>query len=107
MQTLIHVVCTPGMSLRDRIGRDAKRLAAFGLQVSEQKRMSRSHGWSKLHSVRPERDGAINVHWDRAATALVCRIVTRTGDPGPITGDLVGYLMTRFRNRIEALTIVP
>lgn len=107
MQTLIHVVCTPGVSLRDRMGRDRKRLAAFGLQLSEQKRMSRRHGWSKLHGTKPEHGGAINVHWDRAATALVCRVVTRTGDPGPITGDFVGYLMTRFRERIQTLTIVP
>ena len=107
MQTVIHVVCTPGVSLRDRIGGDERRLTKFGLVLSEQKRMSRQQGWSKLHSTRPGQGGAINIHWDRAATALVCRVVTRTEDPGPITGDLVGYLLTRFRRRIQALTIVP
>lgn len=107
MQTLIQVFCTKGPSLRDAIGDDDDRLASWDLYVVEQLRPGRRRGWSKLRSVEPEVHGAINVQWDAAARVLVCRVVTRGTRPAPIVGDFVGYLLSRFRRRILAMSIVP
>ena len=106
MQTLIHVICRGGPSLRDAIARDA-RIEEFHLVVSETKRMDRANGWSKLHSTLGRGHGAVNVQWVPASSLLLCRVVTRGGDPGLITGQFVGYLVSRFRRRIQAIHVAP
>jgi hypothetical protein len=107
MQSLIQVVCAKGPSLRDAIGDDAKRLDEFGLFVVEQRRVGRRRGWSKLHSGREGAYGAINVQWDKAASVLVCRVVTRGAKPSKIVGDFVGYLFSRYKSRIQAINVFP
>ena len=57
MQTVIQVISAKNKSLRDAIVND-KRLARFGLEVTEQKRPARAPGWAKLHM--PGELGAIN-----------------------------------------------
>lgn len=108
MQTIVVATCTPGVSLRDLIGRDA-RLRDFRLQVTKQHSPGRSPGWAKLHSsAAPPRPGAINVEWSPSAAILTCRIVTRGHRaPSPIVGDLVAYLASRHASRIRALTVIP
>lgn len=106
MQTLIHVICRGGPSLRDAIVRD-RRIDEYQLVVSETKRMDRSQGWSKLHSTLGRAYGAVNVQWVPASSLLLCRVVTRGGDPGLITGQFVGYLVSRFRTRIQAIHVAP
>jgi hypothetical protein len=105
MQIVIHVACYKGRSLRALIGADT-RLRKFGLRVTEQKRMGRSTGWSKIHSEN-QQYGAINIQWDSAGSVLLCREVTRGGDPGPLLGDFLKYLISQYRSRIQAIHIVP
>jgi hypothetical protein len=104
MQIIVHVACYRGQSLRAAIGSDP-RVERYGLVVSEQKRPGRHTGWSKIHSVRA--DGAINMQWDRLGSVLLCRVITKGGNPGPILGDFQNYLLSHFRQRIQAIHIVP
>jgi hypothetical protein len=107
VQILVQVVCTKGSSLRRRIATDAK-LADFNLEVSEQKRSGRPHGWAKVHSTVEDRHGAINIEWDADTCVLICRVVTRgKGKPNLIIGDFVDYLLRRFTSRIQAINIIP
>ncbi len=106
MQTLIQVICSHGPSLRDRIVHDT-RIERDQLVVSESKRMDRSRGWTKVHGLTDDAYGAINIQWLPAASTLLCRVVTRGKDPGPITGLFVAYLMTRHRARVDAIHVVP
>jgi len=106
MQTVLCVSCGGSGSLRDKIGDDAKHLAEFGLVVVEERRKGRAPGWSKIKSTRPDRHGAINVRWQAAANLLLCRIVTRGGDPALLAGDLTAYLLNRYRKRIQVMTVV-
>lgn len=101
----MHVACYRGPSLRTAIGSDERRLAKHSLRVSAQKRMGRSRGWAKIHS--EEADGAINLEWDSAGSVLICRIVTKGGDPGPIFGAFQAYLLSNFRSRIQSIHVVP
>jgi hypothetical protein len=105
MQTLIHVVSSKPDSLRKKIANDP-RLEKFKLQLAKQKQMGRSPGWLTLHSTYSH--GAIKVEWIDSSRTLLCRIITRGGGkPHDIVGDFVRYIFTRFRRRIEAITIVP
>ena len=75
------------------------------LVVVEELRKGRSPGWSKLKSTRSDRDGAVNVRWQKNANLLLCRIVTRgKGDPSLLAGDLTAYLLKRHRRRIQVIT---
>lgn len=104
-QTILHVLSRRRRSLRDAILSDA-RISKFGLKVSEQKRPTRSPGWSKLHSTTGA-DGAINIQWLGEAQMLLCRVVTRGGgDPAPIVGDLVRYLLARHRRSIISINVI-
>jgi hypothetical protein len=107
MQTVIHLFCKAGQSLRDRVGKDEHRLAKFGLYVESQKSLTRRGGWTKVKSHDRSRDGAINVEWDGDARVMVCRVVTRGGDPASIVGDFVDYLLSYHFSRIRMLTLVP
>jgi hypothetical protein len=106
MQTIIHAYCRSGSSLRDKIAKDGTRLSKFSLDVVSQKSPTRSRGWSKLKSL-DGKDGAINVEWDQDARVLICRVVTRGGNPAPIIADFVEYLMSRHFGRIRTLILVP
>jgi ribosomal protein L16/L10AE len=107
MQVLIQVVSSKGESLRKKIANDRK-LQDFDLQVTEQKQMGRSPGWMKLHSLQPDKHGAINIEWIESARTLLCRVVTRQkGKPHEIIGDFISYLLARHRFRIETISIIP
>lgn len=107
MQTLVQVICTKGISLRDKISKHTQ-LDEANLKVSEIKRRGRNEGWTKVHSKLPDRDGAINIEWDANTSILVCRVVTRgKGQPNLIIGDFVGFLLRNFKKRIEAINIIP
>lgn len=104
MQTILHASCFAGESIRDAIGRDAK-LGSYRLRIESRKRQGRRSGWTKIKSTAGH-DGAINVNWDAKSRLLICRVVTRGGNPAPITGEFTAYLIARFRRRIQAITIV-
>ena len=107
MQMLVQVVCTKGPSLREAIGND-RRLEKFGLTLTAHHRPGRPHGWAKVHSIRDDRHGAINIEWDANTNILLCRVVTRgSGRPNLIIGDFVDYLLRRFPRRISAINIIP
>ena len=107
MQILVQVVCTRGTSLREAIARDT-RLDRHLLRVAEQKRNSRSRGWTKVHSTEPGRRGAITLEWDANTNLLLARVITRgLGKPSLIIGDFVHLLMSRYRRRVQAINIIP
>ena len=107
MQVLVQAVCSRGPTLRDVVAKD-RALERDDLTVTEQKRPGRPRGWTKVHSTRPDRHGAINIEWDADTSILVCRVITRgKGRPNLIIGDFVDYLLRRFRRRIQAINIIP
>lgn len=102
-----------GRSLREAITSD-RRIGRHDLQVLQQKRAGRSHGWAKLKSTLPDRHGAINLEWDANTYVLISRVVTRgKGRPNLIIGDCIDYLLardyllTRHARRIEAINVIP
>jgi len=104
MQTLIHVMCRGGESLRSRIVSDAK-LQDYGLYLETSKRPERSPGWAKLKSMDRE-PGAVNVEWEGASHTLTCRVVTKNrNNPSKIVGNLVSYLLARYSGRIVTMLI--
>jgi hypothetical protein len=107
MQTLVQVICTRGPSLRDAIVNDS-RLWKYDLEIQKKHQPGRQHGWAKVHSIKRDRKGALNLEWDSNTSILLCRIVNRgAGRPNLIIGDFVDYLFDRFRRRIEAVNIIP
>lgn len=106
MQIFIQVLTTAKTSLRDTIVND-KKLEKFGLMVSAQKKVGRSHGWAKVHSSTGAH-GAINIEWDAPLAILHCRVVTKgEGKPEPIISDFVEYLLTRHAKKVQAINILP
>ncbi|MEO6264170.1 MAG: hypothetical protein ABIO58_04300 [Luteimonas sp.] len=107
MQILIQTICTRGRSLREAIANDA-RIERHDLQVVQQKRPGRRHGWAKLKSTLPDRHGAINLEWDADTNVLISRVVTRgKGRPHLIVGDYIDYLLARHARRIQAINVIP
>jgi len=106
MQVLVQAVCSVGPSVRDAVAKDA-RIGKYHLEVIQQKRPGRPHGWTKIRSTKPDRFGAINVEWDADTSVLICRVVTRGHRPNLIIGDFVDYLLGRHGRRIQALNIIP
>jgi len=104
MQTVIQVFSKGSKSLRDRIINNP-HLAKFGLEISEQKRLDRSPGWSKLHMKNSP--GAINIEWHAASRTLICRIVTRGGKPHDIGGAFISFLMAHCIRQITSIHIQP
>ncbi len=105
MQTLVQAICKKGPSLRDAIVRDP-RIEDRGFVVSVVKQRGRTKGWAKLHSMFDDRRGAVNVEWDADASVLLCRVVTRGGHtPHLVVGDLVDYLIRKFKRRIVAIHV--
>ena len=108
MQILIQTLCSKGRSLREAIANDERHLQAHQLQVLQQKRPGRQHGWAKLRSTLPGRHGAINLEWDAGTHVLLSRVVTRgKGRPHGIIGDYVDYLLDRHARRVQAIHVVP
>jgi hypothetical protein len=107
MQTVIQVVCKKGTSVRDAIVNDP-HLMRFGLVVERQHQPGRSHGWAKLHSLKPEGRGAINIEWNPRTRMLLCRVVNRGGaKPSPVGGQFINYLLERRRRRIHSIVVLP
>ena len=104
MQTVIQVISAGGTSLRDAIVND-KKLESFGLIVAHQKKITRPHGWAKLHM--PGEAGAINLQWHGASQTLICRIVTRGEKPNAIAGAFTNYLLARLPRKIHSIQIIP
>lgn len=106
MQTVIHVHCSRGGSLRERIARDPQ-LEKYLLYVVKEQKPGRYPGWLKIRSTQPDRRGAINVQWD-ATGVLRCRVVNRgAGKPNSIVGDFLEYVLARHRKRLRTITVVP
>ena len=101
---LIQVYAKGPKSLRDQVVKDA-RLERFGLVVHEQKRKSRPRGWAKLH--KSGSAGAINIEWHSASQTLICRVVTRGGEPHDIAGAFVSFLLARLAKQIVSIHIQP
>jgi hypothetical protein len=107
MQVLVLAPCSKGESLREAIATDPE-LHEYQLDLIEVKRRGRNPGWSKLKSAMQGVGGSINVEWNAPTCMLECRIITRgEGDPAPIVGDLIAYLLDRFPDRIQTITIIP
>jgi hypothetical protein len=107
MQTIVHVICSKGPSLRESIVKDQK-LEEFGLAVSQRLNPNRKNGWAKIHSTLPDHRGALNLKWNADARTLLCRVVNKgKGRPEQVLGDFVAYLLHRQLKRITAVNIVP
>ena len=105
-QMLIQVITTGSRSLRDTITRDQK-LQDYKLKVVQHKKSTRSPGWSKLRSTEGAH-GALNMRWEGNFRMLLCRVVTKAGGmPGFIISDFVRYLLTRYKRKIQAISIIP
>ncbi len=104
MQTVIQVLSDGSTSLRDRIVRHRK-LGEAGLYVVAHKKVGRSHGWAKLKMDGSH--GALNVEWHAASRTLICRVVTRGGDPDKISSAFVGFLLKRMSRQIRSIVILP
>jgi hypothetical protein len=108
MQTIIHVHCKRGASLRESLSQDENRLARHMLRIAAHKKPGRPGGWLKIRSTEPDRRGAINIHWRAAESVLLCRVVNRgAGKPNLIVGDFLDYLLAYFRRRVRVITILP
>jgi hypothetical protein len=107
LQTLVHVYCTPGLSVRDAIANDP-RLSANRFELVRERKSGRSPGWTKIRSEAEDRRGSINIQWNAATKVLSCRVVNKgSGKPNLIVGDFVDYLLRRHRRRIKLITILP
>ena len=107
MQSVVHITCYRGGSLREAIANDT-RLEKYNLAVHSQKTPGRSPGWAKLHSTDPDIHGAINLEWDPATKTLMARVVTKgKSTPDRIIGDFIAYLMRRHRKKIRSILLLP
>ncbi len=103
MQTIIHVLCKKGDSLRDIIAKDSK-IDVYGLDLTEFKNQNRAHGWAKIKSSGTP--GALNLKWDASSQTLICRAVTKLNNiPEVIVGSFVAYLLARHGKRIVSIVI--
>lgn len=107
MQTLVQVICTPGVSVRDAIANDRK-LGSHDFEVVLERKAGRSPGWTKLRSRADGRRGSINIQWNGSTRVLSCRVVNKgSGKPSLIIGDFVEYLLQRHRWRLRVITVFP
>ena len=107
MQTLVQVVCTPGLSMRDAIANDPK-LDAHNFEILLERKAGRFPGWTKVRSRAEGRRGSINMQWNTATKVLSCRVVNKgSGKPNLIIGDFVDYLLQRHRRRIKLISVLP
>jgi hypothetical protein len=107
VQTLVQVICTPGLSVRDAIANDPK-LDAHAFEILLERKAGRAPGWTKLRSRAEGRHGSINIQWSAATKVLSCRVVNKgSGKPNLIIGDFVVYLLQRHRRRVKLITVLP
>jgi len=107
VQTLVQVICTPGLSVRDAIANDP-RLDAHEFDIVLERKAGRAPGWTKLRSRAEGRRGSINIQWNAATKVLSCRVVNKgSGRPNLIIGDFVNYLLQRHRRRVKIITVLP
>ena len=107
MQTLVLVVCSPGLSVRDAIANDPK-LGRHDFEILLERKAGRAPGWTKLRSRAQGRLGSINIQWSAATKVLSCRVVNRgSGKPNLIIGDFVDYLLQRHRRRVKIIAVFP
>ena len=105
MQTIVQVITTSQVSLRDKVVKDEQRLKGFGLEVEREIKSGRANGWAKLKSNR-RLPGALNLSWDAPTKTLVGRIVNRgSGRPDDLVGLFCSYLLSRFRGKITLIQI--
>ncbi len=105
MQTAIQVICTGGVSLRQRIAGDRKRLERFDLKLGRERKPNRNPGWTKVNGVG-DVWGVLNISWDTATRTLTCRVVNkRLATPHRIVGRFVDFLLCRYSTRIKAISI--
>lgn len=105
MQTLIHVVCSKGRSVRDAVAND-KNLEESGFHLLKEKQQGRKPGWTKLRGAREGRRGTINIQWNASSFILMCRVVNKgAGRPHLVVGDFIDYLLSRHKRRIRQITI--
>jgi len=106
MQTVVHVVCSRGASLRELIVCD-RQLRRYYLRVHKQQQAGRSPGWAKLHGTKADSRGALNVTWDSTTSTLVCRVISKgASPPSKIIGDFVTYLLGRHNRRIKFVVVL-
>ena len=106
MQTLIQVICSPGLSVRDAIANDA-RLSRHYFEVVRERKAGRYPGWTKLRSRAFGRRGSLNIQWDGATRILTCRVVNKgSAKPSIVIGDFVNYLLQRHRRRVRLITVL-
>jgi hypothetical protein len=107
VQTLVQVVCTPGLSVRDAIANDPK-LPKHEFEIVLERKAGRAPGWTKLRSRAQGRRGSINIQWSAATKVLSCRVVNKgPGKPNLIIGDFVDYLLRRHRRRVKLIAVFP
>jgi hypothetical protein len=107
VQTLVQVVCTPGLSVRDAIANDPK-LHTHDFEIVLERKAGRAPGWTKLRSRAQSRRGSINIQWNAATKVLSCRVVNKgPGKPNLIIGDFVDYLLRRHRRRVKVIAVFP
>ena len=52
-------------------------------------------------------DGAINIQWHAASRTLICRVVTRGGEPHSISSAFIDFLLARMRRQIAFIHVLP
>lgn len=104
MQTLIQVFSREPQSLRTRVV-DDPNLGKFGLIVTARRKKGRPKGWAKLSMSGS--DGVINIEWHAASQTLICRVVTKGGEPHDISGAFIRFLLAQLSEQIASIRIQP
>jgi len=105
VQTVMHVTCTKGRSLRSLIGNEVQKLASCSLEVKAEK-TNRNPGWMKIKGTDDGSRGALNISWNASTKTLTCRIVNRgAGKPNLILGNFVDFLLRYYGTRIRLINI--
>ncbi len=109
MQTLIQIICNSrqSTSLRQKIVKD-KSLKNFDLACTIEKNNNRSEGWSKIHSLKSNPIGAINIQWDVDTKTLSARVITKNkNNPSYLLADFIRYILEKHSIVIKGVNIYP
>jgi len=105
MQTVIQVLCTGGVSLRQTIADDQEGLEQFQLKLGRQRIANGHPGWTEVRG-RGNTWAALKISWDMPTTTLTCRVASRRlARPHPIASKFVDFLLYRYSERIKAVSI--
>jgi hypothetical protein len=106
VQTLVQVICTPGLSVRDAIANDPK-LDAHQFEIVLERKAGRAPGWTTLRS--RARVVAVPSTFNGAPqpSPVLPRRNKGSGRPNLIIGDFVDYLLQRHRRRVKVITVLP